>query len=120
MLRIAGRHLDDPGDSNVKALWNKVKNYIKENGGQTSAGPGTLKLKYIELWRGKAAAKAWKETQKQKKGKTKGGPQDLEWEHDEYAQYPVEWVEGADFGPEEEEEDHSEYDDEMEEDADSN
>lgn len=119
-----------------------MKKYIKENGGQTTAGPGTLKLKYIELHRGEAAAKAWKEAQKQNKGNTKGKapndadaedsqaeeqpggelsqcgtadyslPEDLHWNHDEYAQYHVEGEEGADFGNDVDDEKEGEEEDE--------
>ncbi|POS76545.1 hypothetical protein DHEL01_v205068 [Diaporthe helianthi] len=69
-VRRIARGPVDVDNHDVKALWTKVQKYIAENGGETSAGPGTLKLRYIGLTKGQSAAEAWKEAQrKATKGK---------------------------------------------------
>ncbi|KKY31686.1 hypothetical protein UCDDA912_g08357 [Diaporthe ampelina] len=47
--RLDGAHLDNVEKTKTKALWTRVRDYIKKHGGKTTAGPWTLKKKYKEL-----------------------------------------------------------------------
>lgn len=43
---LAGGYLDAVDNANIKKLWTRTREYVKKHGGQTTAGPSTLKRKY--------------------------------------------------------------------------
>lgn len=46
---LAGGHLDDVDNVKIRKLWTRAKEYISKHGGQTTAGPSTIKKKYKSL-----------------------------------------------------------------------
>lgn len=89
---LAGGHLDDVDNHKVTGLWKKVEKYIRENGGQTTAGPKSLKKRYMKLTENMAGIREDLEPTKAK------------WNHKEYENYSVSGQEEASFddGAEEE------------------
>lgn len=144
---LAGGHLDDVNNTKINKLWTRAKAYIKEHGGETTAGPSTIKKRYEalsenvpkirrDLKPGKAKwdQKAYENYKvhgqeeasfdnevKGKKSTGKSGGRSSQKNSD--TKYDVEHEEGADFGEtddDEEEEGHEEEDKDYEGDEDEN
>lgn len=146
---LAGGHLDDVNNTKINNLWTRAKAYIKEHGGETTAGPSTIKKKYKALsesvpeirrdlkpgkakWDHKAYEKYKVRGQDEasfdnevKRNKSTGKPGGRSSQNNSDTKYDVEHEEGADSGEtdddeEEEEEGHEEADKDYKDDEDEN